>query len=186
MIEDYTFINPSESRLECGRCKSTEPYKLPIGCEEFAKRMRAFAKAHQTCQAPPRKPTTVPMTEYEIINPSDVCFIKGTDLEAICAAGVFLGRGLYGLNHAETGEKLLPMFSFDGPGAMDAWWRERFGSTFDEYMDTWPQLKIAEVLETFRYKVERTSLNNIGKEAKVLAEKLRLRHREKAACGGGT
>lgn len=111
--------------------------------------------------------------EWEIINPSDECYISGEG-EALAAAGVVLGRGKYALK-AEDGTEALPLFLFGGEKALDEWWRKTYGRSFNDYLDTKPWAAIADVLETFRYAGERSSMNNIGNAAKVYAKSMRDR-----------
>lgn len=119
------------------------------------------------------KPQPAPHQEYEVINPSDECYITGGG-EELAAACVFLGRGKYALR-AEDGTEGCPLFLF---GGFNEWWTETFGRTFDAYMETKPHEAIAKVLETFRYQGERSSMNNIGKAAQRTADALRIKAKE--------
>lgn len=121
------------------------------------------------------KPKLAPHGEYEIINPSDKCFLTGAG-EPLAAACLFLGRGRYALRD-KAGNEGCPLFLF---GGHDVWWQETFGRTFDAYMNTKPYNEIAVVLETFRYDGQRSSLKNIGKAAKTTARSLRAKAKEGA------
>lgn len=110
------------------------------------------------------------MKEYEIINPSDECYLSGDNFEAVAAACLFLGRGQYALREKD-GKGEMPLFLFGA--SHDVWWKENFNRTFDEYMDTKPHLAIAKVFGTFRYSHGRSSMNNIGKAAKQYAKAFR-------------
>jgi len=172
---DFTYLNAPKQRLECGRCGATQPYKLPMPCDGFAKIMIEFARKHQECRPPQPAPPLNEMTECKIINPSDECFMAGDDREALCAAGVFLGRCAYGLKSTKDGSEVLPIFI---TGGWNEWWLKTFGHKFEDYTDTKPHEKIAKVLDTFRYARERGSINDIGKFAKHCAEGLRRRAKE--------
>ncbi|MDD5301468.1 MAG: hypothetical protein PHS14_00050 [Elusimicrobia bacterium] len=111
--------------------------------------------------------------EWEIINPSDECYITGEG-ESLAAAGLLLGRGNYGLRDKD-GHEGLPIFLL---GGVDEWWTKTYGRTFVAYMDTKPYLDIAAVLDTFRYQGERSSMNNIGKTAQRTADTLRIKAKE--------
>jgi hypothetical protein len=114
-----------------------------------------------------------PQGEYEIINPSDKCYLTGAG-EPLAGAGLFLGRGKYALR-GKNGEEGLPLFLF---GGIEDWWKATFGRSFDSYMDTKPHAAIADVLDTFRYAGERSSMNDIGKAAKANARALRAKAQE--------
>lgn len=119
------------------------------------------------------KPKPAPHGEYEVINPSDKCYLTGAG-EALCAAGIFLGRGRYGLCDKD-GNEGLPIFLF---GGLDEWWVKQYGHAFEAYMDTKPYAAIADVLATFRYAGERSSMNDIGAAAKNIVKSLRLKAKE--------
>ena len=105
---------------------------------------------------------------YEIINPSDKCFVSGDNFEAVCAAVALLGEGRYALESEDT-KTTMPFFMF---GGLDEWWVEKFGRKFQAYFDS-AKSDIATVLDTFKYNGERSSMNNIGAYAERLAKRLR-------------
>lgn len=107
----------------------------------------------------------------EVINPSDEVYLTGEG-EALAAAGLFLGRGQYGLQDKATGKEFMPIFMF---GGTDEWWTKTFGRTFSAYMDTKPHEEIAKVLDTLEYAGERSSMTDIGKNAKSNAHALRAK-----------
>lgn len=108
--------------------------------------------------------------KYEIINPSDKCFMTCDDEKIVSAAVIFLGKGAFGCKSIELEPKSLPTLFIFG-GDYNATWKDRFGVTFDEFMGT-PDVykKLAECFKTFEYAVSRTSLNDIGSAAKWLEE----------------
>lgn len=108
------------------------------------------------------------MKRYEIINPSDECYLSGNDLEAVCAAGLMLGKGKYGINEVD-GDEAMPIFLF---GGHDEWWQGKFGHVFADYFVEKNYAAVAAVLKTFRYASTRSSMNNIGKAAKANAKAL--------------
>lgn len=108
--------------------------------------------------------------KYEIINPSDMCFIESEDELIAITACLTIGNGAYGLKNS-SGETVCPILSF---GGADEFLEKKFGgaASYQKYFDE-NLLKIAVTLETFSYPSERTSLNNIGERAKMLAVKFR-------------
>jgi hypothetical protein len=114
---------------------------------------------------------------YEIINPSDKCFLQADSDIVASAAAIILGSGAYGLR--DDKDRPLPsMFLFgDNPNAV---WKKHFGITFAEYLDMpGALLSIANCLATFTYAGKRSSLNNIGAKAAALEELVRNRALER-------
>ena len=109
---------------------------------------------------------------FEIINPSDKCFLESDNPEAVSAAVAFLGNGQYGLK--DENDKKYPAFGILGHD-INADWKEEYGRTIQDYMDTNPYADIAKALSTFRYNSERSSLNNIGAAAKQLEKHFKER-----------
>ena len=104
------------------------------------------------------------MSKYEIINPSDKCFIYAEDVRLAKIACILLGQGFYGLMD-ENGEQVMGIF-------------ETFGSAIEmeeakvgEFIAE-NKKELAEVFRSFEYAGERTSLNNIGERAKNYAIQL--------------
>jgi hypothetical protein len=135
-------------------------------------------------------------TFFEIVNPSDAYSIDGTDKAAACAATLFLGEGFYGLNGPDG--SVMGPFIFGG--AVE-WFAETFGRSLDDYLSE-NKAAVAAALDTVmigdashRRVVEaamarlpeseraafwadahdekRSSLNDIGRRAKSLADALR-------------
>ena len=104
------------------------------------------------------------MNKYEIINPSDKCFIYAEDVRLAKIACILLGQGWYGLLD-ENGEQVMGVF-------------ETFGSALEMEESKCGQFvaenkkALAEVFRSFEYADERTSLNNIGERAKNYAVQL--------------
>lgn len=125
-------------------------------------------------KAAPPKPKPAPHGEYEIINPSDECYLTGAG-EPLAAACVILGRGAYALKDKKGDTDACPLFLL---GGVDDWWKKTFGRTLSEYLDTNPWAAMADVFDTFRYARTRSSMNNIGKAAKEYATAMRKRAKE--------
>lgn len=98
---------------------------------------------------------------YEIINPSDKCFIEAESDTVAALVGNALGSGYYGVRD-ENGKPVLHVMQSVS---------EATNMTEDEvstFIDT-HQREIRKAFESFRYADERTSLNNIGKRAEAYA-----------------
>ena len=107
--------------------------------------------------------------KYEIINPSDKCFISSDNERVAKFCCLLLGNGMYGLNNAETGEDVFPIYIF---GMSEKVMLEEFGEPLKDFLSN-HRLEIAECFKSFEYAGERTSLNNIGERARILYEKLK-------------
>ena len=99
--------------------------------------------------------------KYEIINPSDQCYIYAEDVRLAQIAGLYLGNGMYGLSN-ENGEMALHIFEGS----------EVLNMNDDEISKfiTENSSALAAVFESFEYARERTSLNNIGEKAERFAK----------------
>lgn len=102
------------------------------------------------------------MSKYEIINPSDECFIYADDVRLAKIACAYLGSGYYGLRD-ENGEAIMHPFE-DIETAT-----EMKESEIKKFIDD-NKIALAKVFRSFEYKGERTSLNNIGARAEQIAE----------------
>lgn len=99
---------------------------------------------------------------YEIINPSDKCYITAEDPVLAKIACAALGGGWYGLK-AETGETIIhPLESMEENTGMRT---EELTSYINEHVP-----EIIRVFRSFEYDVDRTSLNDIGGLAARLAD----------------
>lgn len=98
--------------------------------------------------------------QFEIINPSDECYVYSEDPLVAAAAVCILGGGAYPMK--EVGSSFeMPLFLFSDA---DDWWKEKAKMTFKQYMEN-NKKQIAQCLGTFKYPHERTSMNNIGARA---------------------
>lgn len=133
---------------------------------------------------------------YDISNPSDPYTLKADDFATATAAVLLLGRGHYGLT-SEDGTLEVPLFLLGGSEA----WLEEQGFTIPGLIDG-HELEIAQVLDsvligTFgarrevesalakmspedgekwlaeRHERKRSSMNDIGAQAKAIAKTLR-------------
>lgn len=109
---------------------------------------------------------------FELINPSDPYTFTAPDLETAALAVVLLSRGQYGGKSLDGGND-VPIFLF---GGHNEWFTEKFGRTVQESLDHIAHEAIAACLDTFTLgREERSSMNNIGKGAQMLAKALRER-----------
>jgi hypothetical protein len=106
---------------------------------------------------------------FELVNPSDAYTFTAPDLETAALAVVLLGRGRYGGKSLDGG-KDVPIFLL---GGHDNWFVAQFGRRVQESLDHVPHEAIAACLDTLTLDGERTSMNNIGKGARMLADALR-------------
>jgi hypothetical protein len=138
------------------------------------------------------------MAVYEIINPSDYYTMKTDNWQAACAACMFLGQGMYGLqelsNDPSHKSNDMPVLM----GGASEWFKKTFGVSLDDWFKNNLGL-VADALEsvvigdrevyeaTFplvesskidQFKAEwldknRSSMNNIGSRATQIARALR-------------
>lgn len=95
--------------------------------------------------------------KYEIINPSDKCFITCDNEKVAKFCVILLGNGMYGLRQ-ENGETVDGCFRlFDTEENLNA----DFDGSFEQFGKDHAQ-EIANCFKTFEYASDRTSLNNIG------------------------
>lgn len=95
--------------------------------------------------------------KYEIINPSDECYISSENEKVAKYSCLLIGNGKYGLHNAETGESVLSIYFF---GISEEEILQEFGEPLEDFFEH-NKKEIAECLNTFEYAGERTSLNNI-------------------------
>lgn len=100
---------------------------------------------------------------YEIINPSDRCYISADDETLAIAACILLGNGTYGLMCCESREVVLCPF---GISVFDS-----ENHKLEDYVNE-KSSELAEVLKSFHYAYERSSCNNIAARAAALAKAL--------------
>lgn len=106
--------------------------------------------------------------KYEIINPSDKCFISSDNERVAKFCCLLLGRGMYGLENAETGETAFPICLFRMSKKIII---EEFGEPLQDFLKN-HRLEIVECFKSFEYASERTSLTNIGERARIWCEEL--------------
>ena len=104
------------------------------------------------------------MNKYEIINPSDKCFIYAEDVRLAKIAGILLGQGFYGLKD-QNGQRVLGVFETFGEALEME--ESKVGQFIAEHKN-----ELAKVFRSFEYAGERTSLNNIGERAENYAVQL--------------
>lgn len=111
------------------------------------------------------------MTKYEIINPSDKCYITAASLKAAAICVCLLGEGAYALRDAKTGEQAVPMFLVSG---QDEWFQAKFGHDFEAALsDTVAMEEAAKALETVEYAGKHSSLNDIKTRARNWSARIR-------------
>jgi len=136
---------------------------------------------------------------YEIINPSDAYSLESDDFAVACVITCLLGEGKYGLMDAE-GDTVMPILLF---GTHEKWFPEQFGKTLKQLLDEISSGKLADCMDSVVigdakdrvmfyqainliddpikkqewrnawHNKKRSSLNDIGGYAKVLAAHLR-------------
>ena len=102
--------------------------------------------------------------KYEIINPSDKCYIFADDQRLAIIACSLLGGGMYGLKN-ESGETVLyPLQDVD----------YALGMTMQDIGDLAKasRMELSRIFGSFQYESSRTSLNNIGRKAELYCEAL--------------
>ena len=147
-IQDYTMRQIREAGGRTAVCRSAGEVKVFI--EEILKGGK-----------------TMTVQRYEIINPSDLCYVSGEFLP-VSAAVALLGNAQYGAESTEDCTNKMPIFIF---GGFSEWFLDTFKISFSDYFDAHKQ-EIVDVLKTFEYDGERSSMNDIGKYAKRLVEKI--------------
>lgn len=108
------------------------------------------------------------MKKYEIINPSDKCFIYGDNVRVAKFCCLLLGNGRYGLIDSETNESVFGLHFF---GMSEQEEIEEFGEPLAKFMEN-NAAEIVKCFNSFEYPSERTSINNIGAVAEILAKKV--------------
>lgn len=121
---------------------------------------------------------------FEIINPSDPYVMEGRDLEVAAVAVCMLGNGRYSLEglDEDAGTK-VPFFMF---GGINDWFTEKFGRAFKDSVahvaDNHAEA-LAAALDSIALRgAEPSSMNDIGRRAKKLAQLVRERAGRQAAA----
>ena len=103
--------------------------------------------------------------KYEIINPSDKCFMESDDFKTACVCNAILGEGLYGLREV-GGNKVMPIMRF-----ATGWFLDTFKQNVEEAMKEIKPEEMAKIFHSVKLAYEeRSSINDIVGRAKELAE----------------
>ena len=102
---------------------------------------------------------------YEIVNPSDKCYISTDVPFAAAAACILLGNGWYGLRDEKGTTILSPMQTLESCFNIS---KEETAKLVEKH-----RKDVYECLTTFEYDGEPTSVNNIGATAKYHADILK-------------
>ena len=97
--------------------------------------------------------------KYEIINPSDKCYITSENEKVACFCNLLLGGGMYALDR-EDGESADGIHFGYSKEILD----EDYEGDFEKFGESHAK-EIADCFASFEYAYERTSLNNLGKRA---------------------
>lgn len=111
---------------------------------------------------------TSAMHKYELINPSDKIFYEAPDAVHSAVATALISTG-YGGNCLTEGGENSPIFLMH---SASEWIEKRSGMTVDEFIEKNAE-SLYEVLSSFRYSSERTSLNKIVDTAHQYAEAIK-------------
>lgn len=101
---------------------------------------------------------------YEIINPSDKCYIYADDVQLAKVACALLGSGWYGLKDEDDEPVMHILESLD----------DALGMSEQElllFIDN-NKKELVKVLRSFEYESERTSMTDIGARAAMFANAL--------------
>lgn len=170
-MSDVTELEKMEQQIEAviARMNQHERTKransltvLASKFKRYEQRCLALAKTNE------QQKESGEMVIYEIMNPSDKCFIEGTDFKTVCIATIFLGEGKYGLEQIEPkGYLSMPPIIF-----AKSWFSERFGQTVEEAIKTSDKNSLRDVLSTVKLAGEQSSLNDIVGRAKDMVKML--------------
>lgn len=113
--------------------------------------------------------------KFNLINPSDPYTIEGADLMIVAVAACLLGDGKYGLDGIGEDEGIkMPIFIL---AKADDWFAEKFSMNYEgaaEYCIHKRGEELAKVLESVKLTSgRRSSLNNIGRRAELMAGAVR-------------
>lgn len=110
--------------------------------------------------------------KFEIINPSDECYIEGDDFKTIAVATALLGNGSYGLTQVD-GDLEMPILCIAGFGDPNTWFLKQFNETADQIFKSINKEELKKVLISVHLLRERSSLNDIVKYARILAKRIK-------------
>lgn len=99
------------------------------------------------------------LRKYEVINPSDCCYLYAGDPRIASVAVAIASGGRYGLKDCESGETVLYILIFSDVGK----WLAGIGLDPDSLYDYIEKnaTEIAKVLCSVTYRDDRSSMNNI-------------------------
>jgi hypothetical protein len=111
--------------------------------------------------------------KYEIINPSDLCYMTSDSEKVAIAACLFFSQGNYGLKD-ESDSTVCPILRFYDEAGTDEFLTETYGSakSFSEFIGI-NYAPMADALESVSLPSERTSMNEIQERAIRTAKELR-------------
>ena len=113
------------------------------------------------------------MMRYEIVNPSDKCFISADDVRLAKVACAMLGYGIYGLKDADDQLVMGILEPLDeAVGLKDE-------AALVDFIDR-NKPELAKVFRSFEYEGEQTSLNDIGGLAARFAAALEAKEEDNA------
>ncbi len=104
--------------------------------------------------------------KYEIINPSDKCFIASDNKKVAQFCNLLLGSGMYGLRDEDGNDVVGCLYLF---GTTQESLNADFDGDFKKFGKDHAK-EIAACFKTFEYANGRTSLNDIGARARHFAE----------------
>jgi len=105
--------------------------------------------------------------KFEIMNPSDKCFIEGDDFKNVCVATTILGEGFYGLQEVD-GDLTMPPLNFT-----KGWFENTFNQDIETILNEANKNELADIMSTVCLPSERSSMNDIKGLAEYYAKKLR-------------
>lgn len=144
---------------------------------------------------------------FDIINPSDACTLEADDFEVAAIAGFFLGAGRYGLRQLDGERELeMPILMFGADSWFQQMFGRSFEESMQwvtrhcheeltaaldsvVYGDAADRLAFVELTRSMTpewrttkrrewNEARRSSMNDIGKQARVLVQRLRAKLRE--------
>jgi len=117
------------------------------------------------------------LLRFEIMQPSDKCFVEGDDFKTVCIATIILGEGKYGLQEVD-GELHMPPVIFS-----THWFKTAFGETEKEAIQLIDPMKLIPIFKSVKLAGKISSLNDIEGRAKELASFLEDRTKPKKKEG---
>ena len=113
------------------------------------------------------------MNKYEIINPSDKCFISSDNEKIAQFCCLFVGNGKYGLKDMNTGKTVLDLLIF---GGAKEFIKKAFGDAKQFLTDNVDD--VIKCCDSFEYSGVRTSLNNIEAQFKWFRDEVQKQYKK--------